>query len=232
MSQVAFDSSTIFGSSNSSSPFGALGTGQPPQGIYRAFGKRAIDILLVLLAIVPVSFLLAGLAAVIALDGRSPIYVQNRVGQDGRIFRIFKLRSMVRNADKVLAAYLAGNPRAKEEWDVNQKLRNDPRITRFGYLIRRTSLDELPQIFNVLRGDMSLVGPRPMMCDQRHLYPGQEYYAMRPGITGYWQTSVRNESSFSQRAFFDKAYFADLSFMTDLKVLLRTVGVVLRATGH
>jgi lipopolysaccharide/colanic/teichoic acid biosynthesis glycosyltransferase len=145
---------------------------------------------------------------------------------------MFKLRSMVAGADDVLESYLANNPDAKAEWDRTQKLKNDPRITGFGKIIRATSMDELPQIINVLLGEMSIVGPRPMMCDQRALYPGSEYYAMRPGITGFWQISVRNESSFSQRAQFDRAYFMQMSFLTDLKVILRTFGVVLRATGH
>jgi len=201
-------------------------------GLYRAYGKRALDILLVLMSIIPVMVVIAIMSLLIMMDGKSPFYAQNRVGRNGRVFRMWKMRSMVANADKVLAGYLQSNPEAKAEWDRDQKLKNDPRVTRMGRLIRATSLDELPQLFNVLMGDMSLVGPRPIMCNQRNLYPGTEYYAMRPGITGYWQTSVRNESSFRQRASYDADYFREISLTTDLNIVGKTFGVVLKATGH
>ena len=138
---------------------------------------------------------------------------------------------MVSNADALLEQHLACDPAAREEWNRTQKLRHDPRITPIGRMIRKSSLDELPQLWNVLVGDMSLVGPRPMMVDQQEIYPGTAYYALRPGITGFWQTSVRNESSFAERAGFDAAYLRDLSFRTDLHILMRTVRVVLRGTG-
>jgi lipopolysaccharide/colanic/teichoic acid biosynthesis glycosyltransferase len=144
---------------------------------------------------------------------------------------MWKLRSMVADADARLGAYLDANPERRREWDENQKLRDDPRITPVGRIIRKTSIDELPQLWNVLRGDMSLVGPRPMMPDQQAIYPGTAYYALRPGITGFWQTSVRNESSFADRARFDASYLRDLSFATDFGVLLRTVRVVVCGTG-
>ncbi len=201
-------------------------------GVYRRAVKRGLDILLVLLVAVPVVMLLMPLMAIIALDGRSPIYVQKRIGLNGRVFRMFKLRSMVAGADGVLESYLARNPKARAEWDRTQKLKSDPRITTFGQFIRKSSLDELPQLFNVLIGDMSLVGPRPMMVDQQELYPGAAYYAMRPGITGLWQISERNESSFRDRAIYDTDYYRKMSFGTDIHVLLSTVRVVLRGTGY
>ena len=201
-------------------------------GLYRSLGKRALDLVLVALMAPPAILIVALLAAIVALDGKSPFYGQKRVGRDGRTFRMWKLRSMIPGAEAALQRYLENDPEARREWDTNQKLRNDPRITRFGRLIRRTSLDELPQLWNVFTGDMSLVGPRPMMCEQRVLYPGTEYYDMRPGITGYWQTSVRNESSFSERAGFDAAYHRDLTLTTDLKLLLATFSVVLAGTGQ
>ncbi|CUH64599.1 Undecaprenyl phosphate N,N'-diacetylbacillosamine 1-phosphate transferase [Thalassovita gelatinovora] len=203
-----------------------------PVGVYRSAGKRVLDLALVLLMAPTVLLVVVVLSAIIALDGRSPFYSQNRVGRNGRVYRMWKLRSMIPDAEAALKHHLRENPEARQEWDANQKLRNDPRITRFGQLIRRTSLDELPQLWNVVKGDMSLVGPRPMMCEQRVLYPGTEYYDMLPGITGYWQTSVRNESSFRDRAQFDAAYHRDLSMGTDIKVLLATVSVVMSATGH
>ena len=183
-------------------------------------------------AALPVLIILMVLAALISLDGGSPIYLQKRVGRSGRVFHMWKLRSMVMNADALLEQHLARDPALRREWNHTQKLRHDPRIPRIGRIIRKTSLDELPQLWNVLRGDMSLVGPRPMMVDQRALYPGTAYYAMRPGITGIWQTSVRNESSFSERAIFDARYFRELSFVTDLALIARTFRVVLRGTGY
>ena len=117
---------------------------------------------------------------------------------------------------------------------IDQKLRNDPRITRLGHILRKASIDELPQLWNVLRGEMSLIGPRPMMVDQQALYPnpGAAYYRLRPGITGLWQVSDRNESSFVERATFDGSYYNDLSLKADLSIFVRTISVVMRATGH
>jgi lipopolysaccharide/colanic/teichoic acid biosynthesis glycosyltransferase len=171
------------------------------------------------------------LAVLVALDGGRPFYRQDRVGKNGRIYRMWKLRSMEVDADERLSAYLRNNPAARAEWDHSQKLRQDPRITRIGRLIRRTSLDELPQLWNVLRGDMSLVGPRPMMPSQRALYPGDAYYALRPGVTGLWQVSARNECGFAARASYDTEYYRTLSFGTDLRILAATIRVVMRGTG-
>jgi exopolysaccharide production protein ExoY len=199
--------------------------------LYRDAFKRALDVTVVVAAGLPTLLIVAIFAAFVALDGHSPFYTQKRLGRNGRLFYIWKLRSMVPDADQKLSAYLAGNPAARAEWDRSQKLQDDPRITWIGRLIRKTSIDELPQMWNVLRGDMSLVGPRPMMPCQKEIYPGTAYYALRPGITGYWQVSVRNQSSFAQRAGFDTAYLRQLSLLTDLRVLFKTVPVVLRGTG-
>ncbi len=202
---------------------------KPP--LYALLGKRLLDVVLVLVAapaIVPIVLLLA---IGVGLDLRNPFYCQKRIGRNGQEFTLWKLRSMVHKADEKLDAYLDANPEARSEWDEKQKLANDPRITRFGHFIRKTSLDELPQFWNVLIGNMSLVGPRPMMVSQKDQYPGQDYYALRPGITGSWQVSARNESSFAERAQFDSSYRRDLSLKTDLKLLSATVRVVLRATG-
>lgn len=198
---------------------------------YRDFGKRSFDVVLVLIAALPVLLILVILGFLVALDGKSPFYIQKRVGRNGRIFRMVKLRSMVFNAEESLREFLDQNPQASVMWERDQKLQDDPRVTAIGRFIRKTSLDELPQLWNVLIGDMSLVGPRPMMVNQQHLYPGSAYYALRPGITGFWQISVRNGSSFAARAGFDSAYLRKLSLKTDLAVLFKTVGVVLRGTG-
>lgn len=205
---------------------------QADRGAYLSYGKRTLDLAIVIIAAVPVLLVTLVLALIVMLDGKSPFYSQDRVGLNGRTFRMWKLRSMVANADDVLADYLAANPEAKAEWDRDQKLKNDPRITKFGRIIRTTSLDELPQLLNVATGEMSLVGPRPIMCSQRVIYPGTEYYAMRPGITGFWQISERNETSFRQRADYDAAYFSEISLRTDVKTILRTFAVVIKATGH
>ena len=145
---------------------------------------------------------------------------------------MWKLRSMVNDADARMEEYLAAHPEARLEWDRTQKLKQVPRVTRMGQLLRRSSLDELPQLWNVFIGDMSLVGPRPMMVSQRAIYPGLAYYALRPGCTGYWQTAGRNRTSFEARAEYDTAYEAELSLWSDIKILFRTVGVMLKGTGY
>jgi lipopolysaccharide/colanic/teichoic acid biosynthesis glycosyltransferase len=201
------------------------------QGFYRTLGKRALDIALVLLSAPVVVPLVLVLALFGALEGGRPFYVQSRVGQGGRVFRILKLRTMVTNADALLAAHLEADPAACAEWDASQKLKCDPRVTRIGRILRKTSLDELPQFWNVLRGDMSLVGPRPMMVCQQVLYPGRAYFRLRPGVTGPWQVSDRHESEFVDRVRHDDEYDRVVSFTGDLRLLWRTVAVVLRGTG-
>ena len=203
-----------------------------PVGPYRRLFKRAFDVTAVLTAVPVVLPLIVGLAVCVSVTGGSPFYAQERVGKDRRIFRMWKLRSMVIDADSRMEACLAADPDARREWNETQKLKNDPRITPIGRVLRKCSLDELPQLWNVLIGDMSLVGPRPMMTSQQALYPSPVYYEMRPGITGYWQVSARNESSFAARADFDSAYDTDLSLATDLRILWRTVHTVTNGTGY
>ena len=202
------------------------------RGLYRSFFKRVFDVSLVVLTALPILFLVGVLALLVARDGGRPFYSQLRVGRGGRTYRMWKLRTMQADADSALTVYLEANPAARTEWELTQKLKDDPRITRFGRLLRRTSLDELPQLWNVFIGDMSLVGPRPIMVDQAALYPGLSYADLRPGITGPWQISERNESSFAERAVYDDAYDDSLSFGTDLRILMGTARVVLRGTGY
>lgn len=198
---------------------------------YRRYGKRALDLSLVLFFAPFVVVVVAVLAMVVACDGHNPFYWQARVGKQGRLFRIWKLRTMVVDADERLAQHLEDNPQAALEWEATQKLRRDPRVTAAGQFLRRSSLDELPQLFNVLKGDMSLVGPRPMMPEQQSIYPGDEYYQLAPGLTGLWQVSERNESNFAARAGYDAAYQRQLSLALDLQTLTRTVAVVVKRTG-
>ncbi len=202
------------------------------RGPYQVFFKRALDVTLVLLSVPFILPFILFLALIIALTGNIPFYSQARVGRGGKSFRMWKLRTMVRNADEYLETYLEANPDARREWDSYQKLKDDPRVTSLGRILRKTSIDELPQLFNVLNGTMSLVGPRPMMPDQKQYYHGLAYYTLRPGITGPWQTSGRNYcSTFQERVSYDNAYAREISLKTDLQFLVRTVGVVLRAKG-
>lgn len=199
---------------------------------YAGKGKRFLDIILVLVGVPFVFPLMLIIAILVRLDGGPAIYRQRRVGIGGQEFDFLKFRSMVTNADEMMQMHLAENAEAAAEWETKQKLDNDPRVTRFGRLIRATSLDELPQLWNVLIGDMSLVGPRPMMPEQQALYPGRDYTLMKPGITGPWQVSERNDVEFSHRAIFDSEYAQNIGLWFDLKILLRTVGVVCNGTGR
>ena len=210
----------------------AIGPTLPLAGPYELGLKRLFDVFCVLASLPFVAPLIAVLALIVASDGSPAFYRQDRVGRNGRIYRIWKLRTMVADADMMLQEHLARNPEAAAEWELTQKLKRDPRITKIGLLLRKSSIDELPQLWNVLIGDMSLVGPRPMMPEQQDMYPGLAYYAHRPGITGSWQVSKRNESTFAERARFDTDYIANMSFANDLKLLSATVRVVIRGTGY
>ena len=196
--------------------------------------KRGFDLAVGAALIVPVGGLVAGLALLIrVMDGQDAIFWHERIGRDGRRFRCFKLRTMVKAADVKLAEILASDPRAAEEWRLTHKLVDDPRITPLGRFLRRTSLDELPQLWNVLRGDMSLVGPRPIVEEERARY-GDDfiyYLAVTPGITGLWQVSGRNQVSYEERVQLDRCYAETWSFWLDLRILVRTVSVVLSRRG-
>lgn len=196
--------------------------------------KRAADI-----AMAGSFFLFFGWAyaliwlGVLLTSGGPAIYMQPRYGKDGKVFKFYKFRSMVAESDAVLARHLRENEAARREWAVYQKLQNDPRITRFGAILRKYSIDEFPQFWNVLKGDMSMVGPRPCMFTQKDLYGDYwgHYCAVRPGITGLWQISGRNEISYRRRAAMDAEYVARLSLWRDLAILLKTFGVVTGARG-
>lgn len=213
------------------SPVGQVDVPRRP-GLYRNALKRCFDLIAVLISSVIVIPVILLLALGVVLHGGRPFFTNERVGKGGRTFKMYKLKTMVDGADAKLAAYLQSNPEAQVEWDKTQKLKHDPRVTRFGRFLRKSSLDELPQLWNVLTGDMSLVGPRPMMPSQRSMYPGVAYYGLRPGVTGLWQISDRNASSFAKRAEFDEAYDEKVSFGVDLMVLLKTVRSVTRGTGY
>lgn len=202
------------------------------KGPYARFFKRPIDIAAVLVSSVIVVPVVALLALIVMIDGGNPFYANERVGRGGRTFRMLKLRTMVHDADARLEGYLAQDPEARREWDQTQKLKYDPRVTALGRFLRKSSLDELPQLWNVFTGDMSLVGPRPMMPNQRDIYPGTAYYDLRPGLTGLWQISDRNNCTFAKRAEFDTDYERCVSLRTDVTILFKTVGAVARGTGY
>ncbi|MEM6441360.1 MAG: sugar transferase [Pseudomonadota bacterium] len=205
------------------------------QGLYARRLKRGLDLALVGLAAPFVLPLIALLALLAALDGGPAFFGQTRVGRGGTRFTCWKLRSMAVDADARLSAVLKADPQAAAEWARCQKLRRDPRVTPLGRFLRACSLDELPQLWNVVLGDMSLVGPRPMTPEQAPMYPAGPYRgaycALRPGLTGFWQVSERHEGAFTARAGFDSRYAEEVSFATDVALLARTVGVVLRGAG-
>lgn len=188
--------------------------------------KRIIDVIGAIIGILLLIPITVGIyIAKIILKDKGPImYTHNRIGKDGKIFKMYKFRSMVKGADEILEKYLAENEEAREEYKINKKLKDDPRITKIGKFIRKTSIDEFPQFVNVLKGDMSLVGPRPYLPREREDIG--EYYpyivAVKPGITGLWQVSGRNDVTFKQRLELDKQYYEKRNMKTDLKILTKT----------
>ena len=177
---------------------------------------------------------MAGIAAWIWMDSPGPvIFKQKRVGQNGKDFYCYKFRTMCADAKEKLDELLAKDPEAKKEWEKNFKLKKDPRITRSGHFLRSTSLDELPQIFNVLKGEMSLVGPRPIIREEVHYYGKfiNDYYMVRPGITGMWQTSGRSDTDYDQRVQMDSWYVRNWDFWFDIVLLWRTIKVVVQRKG-
>lgn len=170
----------------------------------------------------------------VALTSKGPVfYGQRRIGKNGKPFRAWKFRTMVEDADSILEYYLAKRPELREEWEATHKLRNDPRVTAVGRYLRAVSLDELPQIWNVLCGDMSLVGPRPIVQDEVEKYEGEFelYKKVRPGLTGLWQVSGRSNTTYQERVKMDSFYVRNWSVWLDLYLLVRTVDVVLRKRG-
>ncbi|CAI0772249.1 undecaprenyl-phosphate galactose phosphotransferase WbaP [Serratia liquefaciens] len=195
--------------------------------------KRTFDIIgssFMIVALLPV---LGFLAYKVSRDGGKPIYGHERVGREGKKFKCLKFRSMVLNSQEVLKEMLDRDPSARDEWSKDFKLKNDPRITKIGAFIRKTSLDELPQLWNVLIGEMSLVGPRPVIEDELERYAGDvDYYLMaKPGMTGLWQVSGRNDIDYDTRVYFDAWYVKNWALWNDIAILFKTIGVVLKRDG-
>lgn len=195
--------------------------------------KRIMDVLGSLGIIILLSPVLLYLYFSVKKDGRNAIYGHPRIGRNGKIFKCLKFRSMVVNSKEVLDELLRTDPEARAEWEKDFKLKNDPRITKIGAFIRKTSLDELPQLFNVLKGEMSLVGPRPIVADELERYQDDvEYYLMaKPGMTGLWQVSGRNDVDYNTRVYFDSWYVKNWSLWNDIAILFKTVNVVLKKDG-
>ena len=196
--------------------------------------KRALDILGAGVGLVLLSPFFLIVALMVRADGGPAFFAHQRVGRGGKLFGCLKFRSMVIDSQARLEALLANDPAARAEWEATRKLKNDPRITRIGRFLRSTSLDELPQLINVLLGEMSLVGPRPVQEAEIDRYYGASaahYMAVRPGITGLWQVSGRSETSYESRVALDVSYVSRPSLLADLSILLRTPVAVLSRRG-
>lgn len=200
------------------------------------FIKRIFDLALSLIAFVFCLPVFWGFILLIKLDSRGPaFFVQKRLGRNGKVFNCYKFRTMVRDAETVLQLSLKKDPALKKEWDANFKLKHDSRVTPVGRFLRKTSLDELPQIINVIRGEMSLVGPRPRplyelegRSDDPLFHQG---LTVAPGITGLWQVSGRNELNFEHRIKLDAFYVRNRTIWLDISLLFKTIGIVIRQKG-
>lgn len=215
---------------------GAFGIGQTSsRGPRSAFtAKRIFDVLAASFGLILVAPLLLTVALLIRLqDGKSAIFAHTRYGLNGRTFQCYKLRSMVPNAAERLQELLERDPAARAEWDATQKLDNDPRVTPLGKFIRASSIDELPQLINVIRGDMSLVGPRPISLSERARYGDNfaDYCSVMPGITGLWQISGRSNVSYPERVRMDVTYARSRTFWGDVMIILKTVPAVAFSVG-
>lgn len=197
------------------------------------FAKRLFDIVVSSLLLLMLWPFFAYLAQRIRTDGAPAIFAHERIGRHGKPFRCYKFRSMIADADHVLAELLSESEEARREWERDFKLRNDPRITPIGLFLRKTSLDELPQLWNVFKGEMSLVGPRPIVTEEMERYGDQlgYYLEARPGMTGLWQISGRNDVDYSARVNLDAWYVRNWSLWYDIVIMLKTVNVVFRRNG-
>jgi len=203
-------------------------------GVKNADLQRPIDVVLALMAVVVLLPALVIIALIIWSYDRGPVfYGHTRIGWQGKTFRCWKFRSMSVDGDRILREYIERNPEARAEWANDRKLRKDPRITPIGRFIRASSLDELPQLWNVLIGEMSLVGPRPIVADEAVKYGPAlgAYISCRPGITGLWQVSGRNDVSYDTRVALDMKYAENRSILLNFSIILRTIPAVLSRRG-
>lgn len=210
---------------------------QPRPRINSPFGKivkRGADIIGSALLLVMLSPVFIMVALLIKKEGGSVFFLNKRLGRGGREFNCLKFRTMIPDAEKVLHELLESDPEAKALWETHRKMKNDPRVTKIGRFLRKSSLDELPQLINTIKGEMSLVGPRPILPDETEFFNKMQlanYYSVRPGITGLWQVSGRNDTSFKQRVHLDEWYVTNWSIWHDIVILLKTVSVIVKRSG-
>lgn len=195
--------------------------------------KRLLDLAGAMVLAAAFSPLLLVVSLWASKDGGDVLFSHVRIGRNGKAFKVYKFRTMVPNANQVLRELLASNPGLRTEWLRDHKLKDDPRVTTIGRFLRKTSLDELPQLWNVIKGDMSLVGPRPIVRAELHKYgrTSRYYLAVKPGLTGIWQVSGRNDTDYRRRVAMDRHYARVASLALDLLVLVKTVDVVVRRRG-
>lgn len=209
-------------------PVTRSGTRNPPLG---GLLKRAMDLVIAVTALVAAAPVMIVVALLIKMTAGGPsVFSHSRVGFGGKSFNCYKFRSMVANAEEVLKEHLGASPEAAVEWEETYKLRDDPRVTFLGHVLRKSSLDELPQLFNIIRGDMSCVGPRPIVKDELKRYGDHigEYLQTRPGLTGLWQVTKRSSSDYPTRVALDSQYVRNWSPWLDIVILSRTVFAILR----
>ena len=205
----------------------------PVENVYQQGGKRCFDLLLALALLPILAPAIFVFAMLNTLTTRSPFFGHTRIGKDGHRFICWKLQTMHQDSDHILATFLSGNPSAAKEWAQKRKLKNGPRVTSFGRFLRRTSLDELPQIWNVICGEMSFVGPRPItQCElQRYGGNASEYLSVRPGVTGLWQVYGLANGCYKERVRLDPIYCHAITVHRDLALIAMTALVVIKATG-
>lgn len=193
--------------------------------------KRTSDVALSSIALVGLLPIFAVIALAIKLESRGPVFFKHtRIGKDGKIIKIYKFRSMVENAEDLIKKF---TPEQMKEYQENYKLSNDPRVTKVGKVLRKTSLDELPQLINILKGDLSIIGPRPVVADELKKYGTniKKFLSVTPGLTGYWAANGRSCTSYEQRMQMELFYIDNLSFKLDVKVFFKTIGAVLNRRG-
>ncbi len=196
--------------------------------------KRGTDIIIALIAVIFFAPALLVIALIVRFsDGGPAVFRQDRIGRDGKAFTCYKFRSMNVNAKEQLERLLKNDPKARAAWQATQKLEHDPRITPLGRFLRKSSLDELPQLLNVLKGEMSIVGPRPIIENEivRYKDSFEDYCQVRPGLTGLWQVSGRSETSYEERVALDVAYVRNQSYLEDWRIILMTIPAVLFSSG-
>lgn len=205
-----------------------------PRSVYAGVGKRVFDLSLTIMMLPMIAIILLVVMPLVVRDGGPFIYRHPRVGRGGKVFDCLKIRTMRTDSAKQLSDLLNSDPEAAREWAETQKLHNDPRITRIGHILRKTSIDELPQLWNVIRGDMSLIGPRPVTVEEIERYGDfrDDYICVRPGITGLWQIAPsRYEMTYDERVEVDVSYARSVTFWGDVRILRGTIAWAMKPNG-